>query len=276
MYYNIIYINIFSWGIFMKKEKKDELFFEKPIDFINKYYKLFIACGSALCIVVLYILRFFEYITASYYFSYYGLNIGLYKYNDQGFIYSLCVSVIILIAFTSIILSSNDLVKKLKYNVNKKIISELLLLIFYNFVLSFVFFKFVNWYSFTIYNIALLLIELLLSFFFFRNDDTLGKDEAKDKLKKYIKSFPFFIIILLMLYGGRIFSKINLIKNYNLIGNDKVVIYTNNDYYITLDCEIVDDNLIIYKGKQTKIDNKDVYTVSKTFEKVELNSYKES
>ena len=61
----------------MKKTNKDEILIEKPIEIINKYYKLFIACGSALCIVILYILRFFEYITASYYFSYYGLNIGL-------------------------------------------------------------------------------------------------------------------------------------------------------------------------------------------------------
>ena len=46
--------------------------------------------------------------------------------------------------------------------------------------------------------------------------------------------------------------------------------YSNNDYYITLDCDIKDNNLTIYKGRQEKIDNKNVYTVSKTFEKVEL------
>ena len=90
------------------------------------------------------------------------------------------------------------------------------------------------------------------------------------KIKNYFKALPFLIIILLLLYGGRTYSQLKLIRNYNIIGNDKVIVYSNNDYYITLDCNIKDNNLIIYKGKQEKIDNKDVYTISRTFEKVEL------
>ena len=254
----------------MKKTKQEELVIEKPIDIINKYYKLFLTCGSTLCIVILYILRFFEYITASYYFSYYGLNIGLYRYNDPGFIYSLCFSIIFLVAFISILFSANSLTKKLKEKVNRKIIGELLVLVFYNIILSFVYFRFVDLFNFTIFNIILLIIELVYSYFLFKKDEITNNEDAKIKIKNYFKALPFLIIILLLLYGGRTYSQLKLIRNYNIIGNDKVIVYSNNDYYITLDCNIKDNNLIIYKGKQEKIDNKDVYTISRTFEKVEL------
>lgn len=254
----------------MKKTKKDEVLIEKPIDIINKYYKLFITCSSALCIVILYILRFFEYITARYYFSYYGLNIGLYRFNDQGFIYSLCISIIFLVAFFSILLSANSLVKKMNTKVNKKIIKELLWLLFFNAFLSFTYFKFIDIYSFSLFNIILLIVELVTSYLLFKNNDEITKDEAKEKLKKYFKSLPFLIILIIILYGGKTFSQLKLNKTYNIIGDRKVVVYSNNDYYITLDCDIKDNNLTIYKGRQEKINNKNVYTVSKTFEKVEL------
>jgi len=254
----------------MKKTNKDEILIEKPIEIINKYYKLFIACGSALCIVILYILRFFEYITASYYFSYYGLNIGLYRFNDQGFIYSLCLSIIFLVSFLSILFSANNLVKKLKEKVNKKIIGELLIIIFYNILLSFVYFKFIDLFSFVIFNIVLLIVELIYSHFLFKKDEITNRDEAIIQLKKYFKTLPFLIITLILLYGGRTFSRLKLIKTYSIIDNNKVVVYSNNDYYITLDCDIKDNNLVIYKGKQEKIDNKNIYTISKTFEEVKL------
>ena len=111
---------------------------------------------------------------------------------------------------------------------------------------------------------------IIYSYFFFKKDEITDNDEAKAKIKNYFKALPFLIILLLLLYGGRTYSQLKLIRNYNIIGNDKVVVYSNNDYYITLDCDIKDNNLTIYKGRQEKIDNKNVYTVSKTFEKVEL------
>lgn len=125
-------------------------------------------------------------------------------------------------------------------------------------------------FSFTIFNIILLIIELVYSYFLFKKDEITNNEDAKIKIKNYFKALPFLIIILLLLYGGRTYSQLKLIRNYNIIGNDKVIVYSNNDYYITLDCNIKDNNLIIYKGKQKKIDNKDVYTISRTFEKVEL------
>lgn len=198
------------------------------------------------------------------------MNIGLYRFNDQGFIYSLCLSIIFLVAFLSILFSTNSLAKKFKEKVNRKIISELLTIIFYNIILSVVYFKFVDWFSFTIFNIALLIIEFIYSSFFFKKDEITDNDEAKAKIKNYFKALPFLIILLLLLYGGKTYSQLKLIRNYNIIGNDKVVVYSNNDYYITLDCNIKGNNLTIYKGRQEKVDNKNVYTVSKTFEKVEL------
>ncbi len=59
-------------------------------------------------------------------------------------------------------------------------------------------------------------------------------------------------------------------KEYRIINNDKVIVYTTNDYYLILDCEIRNNELIIYKGKQTKINNENVISKLISFDEIKL------
>ena len=89
-------------------------------------------------------------------------------------------------------------------------------------------------------------------------------------LSNTIKIVPFYIVLLLfsliLSYG----SNIVMNKSYRIIDNDKVIVYTTNDYYLTLDCKIKNNELTIYKGKQSKINNEDVVSELINFDKVEL------
>lgn len=119
--------------------------------------------------------------------------------------------------------------------------------------------------------LALIAIEIVMSVIFFKID-------KREKNKKYdlidlsntIKIVPFYIVLLLfsliLSYG----SNIVMNKSYRIIGNDKVIVYTTNDYYLTLDCKIKNNELTIYKGKQSKINNEDVVSELINFDKVEL------
>ena len=119
--------------------------------------------------------------------------------------------------------------------------------------------------------LELIAIEIVMSVIFFKID-------KREKNKKYdlidlsntIKIVPFYIVLLLfsliLSYG----SNIVMNKSYRIIGNDKVIVYTTNDYYLTLDCKIKNNELIIYKGKQSKINNEDVVSELINFDKVEL------
>ena len=59
-------------------------------------------------------------------------------------------------------------------------------------------------------------------------------------------------------------------RNYRIINGDKVIVYSNNDYYLILDCKKENNNLVIYKGKQEKISNTKVYSVYIEFDTVEI------
>ena len=103
-----------------------------------------------------------------------------------------------------------------------------------------------------------------------------SNEKEKDKeytlidLFNYLKTFPFYLILLVFIfllnYGYKIINN----KSYRIIDNDRVIVYTTNDYYLVLDCEIIDNKLIIYKGKQTKISNENIASKIIKFDEIEL------
>ena len=74
------------------------------------------------------------------------------------------------------------------------------------------------------------------------------------------------IFIFLLSYG----SQVVINKSYRIINDDKVIVYITNDYYLTLDCEIKDNKITIYKGRQTKINNENVVSELINFDEVKL------
>ena len=49
-----------------------------------------------------------------------------------------------------------------------------------------------------------------------------------------------------------------------------MIVYSTNNYYIALDCEINDNQLTIYKGSQEKIENNNIKSQLTKFNKVEI------
>ena len=118
---------------------------------------------------------------------------------------------------------------------------------------------------------TLIITETIMSVIFFKMD----KKERNQKynmndLPNTLKIVPFYIFLLLfsllLSYG----SQIVMNKSYRIINDNKVIVYTTNDYYLTLDCEIKDNKLTIYKGKQTKISNENVVSELINFDEVKL------
>lgn len=61
-------------------------------------------------------------------------------------------------------------------------------------------------------------------------------------------------------------------KTYRIIDNNKVIVYTTENYYLTLNCEIENNVLVIYQGSQTKIDNKDIESKLIKFKDIKMIS----
>ena len=122
--------------------------------------------------------------------------------------------------------------------------------------------------------IILTLIEIIMSLIFFKAikiADSKTKKELKKFIFNYAKAFPCMIIILVVLNSITIVSELKMKNDYSIIDNNKVIVYTTKDYYLTLDCEIINGNeLKIHKGKQEKIDNNNIKTELRQFDKVEI------
>lgn len=61
-------------------------------------------------------------------------------------------------------------------------------------------------------------------------------------------------------------------KTYRIIDNNKVIVYTTENYYLTLNCKIENNVLVIYQGSQTKIDNKDIESKLIKFKDIKMIS----
>ncbi len=95
------------------------------------------------------------------------------------------------------------------------------------------------------------------------------KNDTNDLLNS-LKILPFYLILLIFTFLLSYDSQIVMNKSYRIINDDKVIVYATNDYYLTLDCEIKDNKITIYKGKQTKISNENVVSELINFDEVKL------
>lgn len=249
-----------------KKEERESKFI---LDKIKDYSPSIIGILTFLGIICFNILKFVEYIKTQFYFSYYGLNINLYKYSDQGFIYSLCLSLVFLLALMSLLFCIKQILDN--YKGLKRLIPDnwknLLVILFSNIYIAFS-------YSLekTIVNIGVVffvnvIIEFILSCFIFKSIKC-REVNLKKLLIDFLKIIPFYVILLIISIGISDNLNLSLKKEYRIINDNKVIVYSNNDYYLTLDCEIEDNKLIIYKGKQNKIDTDNMYSKLVNFDNV--------
>ena len=246
---------------------------EKRLNKINKYYAMIIALFSAAVVIMSCIFRYIEYLKSEFYFDYYGLNQHLYKYGDQGFMFYLCTGLIfILPIFSSILLFKENL--KAEKIMSAKGIFNLIVLAIYNFFLVNIGFR-----IFLVnigFDISSRCIQHITIASVTITEASLVAIKPKVTLKQAVYFIIKYIFVIVFAYIAILYlvtsSELKNNKIYNIIENNKAVVYTTNDYYIALDCKIDEKNnkLILYKGKQTKILTNDITTEQRIFKKVVL------
>lgn len=246
-----------------KKETKNIL------DKIKDYSPAIIGVITFFVLIAFNCLKFVEYIDAIFYFNYYGLDINLYKISDQGFIYNICVSIIFLLALSSLLFCIKQILDNIKIGEQfwKKNWNNLILIIISNVFIVLVLASKLTTIKFLLMFIFITMIEILISLITFKKI----KNNVKElPIIELIKLIPFLLIVTIMLLGLNVITNIKLIKNYRITEENKVIVYSNNDYYLTLDCKIEKDKLIIYKGKQNKTNTDNVRSELIKFDKVEI------
>ncbi len=245
---------------------------DKIFEFLQKNYGWMVAAITGISVATSFILRFIKYIYSSFYFSYYGISYELFNSDDLGFLYNFGFSILILLCFGSLMYCYIQLfnVKKMKVK-GKTILFNIFLIIISNTIVVYSTNVKYSLWQFILNVILLITTEVIVSIIFWKIDkkEKIKKNDIND-FKNSLKILPFYLFILIFTFLLSYSSEIILNKSYRIINSDKVIVYTTNDYYLTLDCEIKDDKLIIYKGKQTKINNENIESELINFEEVKL------
>ena len=245
---------------------------DKIFEFLQKNYGWMVAAITGISVATSFILRFIKYIYSSFYFSYYGISYELFNSDDLGFLYNFGFSILILLCFGSLMYCYIQLfnVKKMKVK-GKTILFNIFLIIISNTIVVYSTNVKYSLWQFILNVILLITTEVIVSIIFWKIDkkEKIKKNDIND-FKNSLKILPFYLFILIFTFLLSYSSEIILNKSYRIINSDKVIVYTTNDYYLTLDCEIKDDKLIIYKGKQTKINNVNIESELINFEEVKL------
>ena len=245
---------------------------KETFKFLQDNYGWIVALMTGLTVATSFILKCIKYMYSNFYFSYYGLSYELFNSNELSFLYNFGFSILILLCFGSLMYCYMQLFNKKSMNVKVgTIIFNILLIIVSNTIVVFSLNYKYSFYQLLFNFLVLIIIEIVMSIIFFKIDK---KEQNKNydltNLPNTLKIVPFYIVLLLisllLSYGSNIITN----KSYRIINNDKVIVYATNDYYLTLDCEIKNNELIIYKGKQTKINNEKVVSELINFDKVEL------
>lgn len=260
----------------MQKKRKKDIKEEKEnihiIKVIRKNYTWIIAGLTFLGVIVSNGLKFIEFITGQTYFWYFGIDHNLYNYSDKNFIYGLCLSIIFILALFSVLYCFKQIEENIKKNEIFKWenLINILLILISNFYIIITTPGQLNLISIIINIIILIIFEFMISLIFFGKEKESTREQLKRYLINYIKVLPFIIISLIIMNSFRTYLNLIYQKQYKIIDNNKVIVYSTNEYYITLDCDINNNELIIYKGNQEKIENDNVKSQLKKFNKVEM------
>ena len=255
-----------------KQKNEQEKEKNSIIKIIQNHYAWIIAVLTFFAVIVSNILKFIEFITSQAYFLYFGIDHNLYNYSDKNFIYELCLSIIFILAFFSVFYCF----KQIKDNVKKKKILKwenvmnIILIIASNLYITITTPEQLNLKSIVITVIFLIIFEFIMSLIYFKKEKKSTEKKVRSDLINYIKVLPFIIIFLIIMQYARTYMNLSYQKQYRIISDDKVIVYSTNNYYITLDCEINDNQLTIYKGNQEKIENSNIKSQLTKFNKVEI------
>ncbi len=243
---------------------------DKIFKFMQKNYGWIVTVITGISVATSFILRFIKYMYSIYYFSYYGLSYELFNSNELGFLYNFGFSILVLLCFGSLMYCYIQLfnIKKMKL---KTILCNIFLILISNIIIvASTNVKYSIW-QYILNVIGLIIVEIIASIVFFKMDKKEGnKTYEENNLPNVLKIIPFYLILLIFSFLTSYGLNIAMNKSYRIIDNDKVIAYATNDYYLTLDCEIKDNKLTIYKGKQAKINNENIVSELINFDEVNL------
>lgn len=239
---------------------------------IQNNYAWIIAGLTFFGVIVSNVLKFIEFITSETYFWYFGIDHNLYNYSDKNFIYGLCLSIIFILAFVSVFYCFKQIgenIKKKKWLKWENLINTSLILISNLYIIITTPGQ-QNLISIIITVVILIIFEFIMSLIFFKKEKESTQEQLKRDLINYIKVLPFIIIFLIIMNSSRIYLNLTYQKQYKIINDNRVIVYSTNDYYITLDCDINNNEIVIYNGSQEKIENNNVKSQLTKFNKVEM------
>ena len=243
---------------------------DKIFKFMQKNYGWIVAVITGISVVTSFILRFIKYMYSIYYFSYYGLSYELFNSNELVFLYNFGFSILVLLCFGSLMYCYIQLfnIKKMKL---KTILCNIFLILISNIIIvASTNVKYSIW-QYILNVIGLIIVEIITSIVFFKMDKKeRNKTYEENNLPNVLKIIPFYLILLIFSFLTSYGLNIALNKSYRIIDNNKVIAYATNDYYLVLDCEIKDNKLTIYKGKQAKINNENIVSELIHFDEVNL------
>lgn len=259
-----------------KREPKKNIDSKEKIsvtDIIQKNYAWIIGGLTFIGVIVRNLLKFVEYITSLAYFSHFGIDQNLYNYQNENYFYELCLSIVFVLACISVFYcfkQIKDNAKKKEYIKSENIIDGLLIIISNFYIVITTPGQQLNLVSIIILIIILISFEFILSLLIFREEKDDSPIQLKRDLMNSLKAIPFIVIILIGIHYAKININLDLNKQYRIINNDKIIVYSTNDYYITLDCTINNEELTIYKGSQEKIESNNIKSQLTEFDKVEI------
>lgn len=251
----------------------------KAFTFLQKNYGWIIALITGTGVCLSFVLKFIKYIYSMLYFDYYGISYELFNTEEINLLYNFCLSILLALCLFSLFYCYKqfyDLIIN-KIDFKSKTINVLLIIISNFFIALSSGINIIGWQL--VFNMLLLMtieiivILVIIVFSFLKKK---GKEKAKaktddsDDFLNYLKILPLYLLIMILIFSISYLYSLKNIKEYNVINDNKVIVYTTKDYHIVLDCEIKDSKITIYKGNQTKINNENVKSKLINFEEVKV------
>lgn len=227
----------------------------KTLDFLQKNYGWIVALITGVSIIITFVLKFIKYIYYTFYFYYYGISYELFNSEELNILYNFGFSIIIILCFCSLIYCYIQLFNSKKLELKTKALN-IFLIIVSNMVIVYSINSEYSIWNIIINTVLFIIIEIIMIFIFFKEPKK-EKLETKSILNS-LKILPFYLIFVVFAILFEYGIEIKMNKTYRIVDNDKVIVYTTENYYLILNCEIENNVLIIYQGSQTKIDNEDI------------------
>lgn len=277
---------------YLKKIENDEQLKRENfsvLEFLQKNHGWFIGFLTLFVSMLVFGMTLLRFLNLRDLFLFYGLNFDIIENQDSSIILVGSLSFIVSISLICIIVSFYRIFFHRKKMKKVKCFEYFIFLLLLNFFL-FYYFNInveVEEFSFTAirdYFLSYIILILPLLFFEFLimlscspmlkvMFDVNGKNyETKDFIVGCFM-LCIFMVIWAILIGSHFYKRdLEDKKSYYFIDDSTVIVYTSEDYYLTLDCEIRKDKnndiLIIYTNTQNKVLSNNIKTYRKDFYKV--------